>query len=292
MRGREQAVRRKPAHRSGPPWAAKLADEARFIRSWLENPKSTGAITPSGPALARAMARRVDPRLPGLVVELGPGTGPVTEALVERGVAQERLVLVEYDADFCALLAKRYPRAKVVRGDAYALVETLGGVLDQPVAAIVSSLPLLTRPERDRAELLADAVRLLAPGAPFVQFTYGVTSPVPRQPWLVADASPPIWRNIPPARVWTYRRSQGAEVSPVQPPDLIDRLRSEFRDRSGRVREEWLDRAARARLEWQARSGRVRAHEGLAFLRRLTDGDECGVRPQKTSRRTGRDGPI
>jgi phosphatidylethanolamine/phosphatidyl-N-methylethanolamine N-methyltransferase len=238
------------------------------------------------------MARRVDPRLPGPVVELGPGTGPVTEALVERGVAQERLVLVEYDAEFCALLARRYPRARVVQGDAYALTVTLAGVLDHSVAAIVSSLPLLTRPERDRAQLLADAARILAPGAPFVQFTYGVTSPVPRQPWLVAEASPPIWRNIPPARVWTYRRSPGAEISPVLPPDLIDRLRSELRDRSGRVREEWLDRATRARMEWQARSGRVRAHEGLAFLRRLAEADECGVRPPKTRQRTRRDGPA
>ncbi len=284
MRGRDHAVRRKAPNRSGPPWAAKLADEARFLRSWLENPRTTGAITPSGPALARAMARRVDPRAAGPVVELGPGTGPVTEALVERGIAPERLVLVEFDPEFCALLAQRYPRARIVQGDAYALATTLSAVLDQPAAAIVSSLPLLTRPERDRAMLLADAMRLLAPGAPFVQFTYGVTSPVPRQPWLSAEASSPVWRNIPPARVWTYRRAPSAEVTPVLAPDLIDRLRSELRDRGGRVREEWLDRAARARLEWQARSGRVRAHEGLAFLRRLAEKDNA--RPIRPRRRT------
>ena len=83
-----------------------LGDEARFIRSWLENPKLAGAIAPSGRFLARAMAYCVDPALAGPIVELGPGTGPVTQALLARGVAPERLVLVEYEPDFCGLLAR------------------------------------------------------------------------------------------------------------------------------------------------------------------------------------------
>ena len=65
-------------------------DEVRFIRSWIERPLSTGAVTPSGKNLARTMARYVDPNSSGPVVELGPGTGPVTEALVEAGVDPAR----------------------------------------------------------------------------------------------------------------------------------------------------------------------------------------------------------
>ena len=57
-------------------------DEVHFIRSWLEKPLSTGAVLPSGKALARTMARYVDPLATGPVIELGPGTGAVTEALV------------------------------------------------------------------------------------------------------------------------------------------------------------------------------------------------------------------
>ena len=60
----------------------RLDDEVRFIRSWIERPLSIGAVTPSGKMLARAMARYVDPHSDGPVVELGPGTGPVTAALV------------------------------------------------------------------------------------------------------------------------------------------------------------------------------------------------------------------
>ncbi len=62
---------------------------------------------------------------PGPVVELGPGTGAITNALIERGVDQKRLVLVEYNPGFCALLRDRYPHAKVVQGDAYTLRDSL-----------------------------------------------------------------------------------------------------------------------------------------------------------------------
>src|SRR5437773_2340632 len=94
----------------------RLDDEVRFIRSWIEKPLSIGAVTPSGKVLARTMARYVDPDVDGPVIELGPGTGPVTEALVEQGVAPSRLVLVEYNPEFCRLLRARYPEATVVRG--------------------------------------------------------------------------------------------------------------------------------------------------------------------------------
>jgi len=81
----------------------------RFIRSWIERPLSIGAVTPSGKILARVMAGYVDPNSTGPVVELGPGTGPVTEALVEAGVDPARLVLVEFNPAFCRILQKRYP---------------------------------------------------------------------------------------------------------------------------------------------------------------------------------------
>src|SRR6185437_1026968 len=99
----------------------RLDDEVRFLRSWIERPLSTGAVTPSGRILARTMARYVDPRSSGPVVELGPGTGPVTEALVQAGVAPSRLVLVEFNAGFCRILRSRFPDATLVQGDAYSM---------------------------------------------------------------------------------------------------------------------------------------------------------------------------
>jgi phosphatidylethanolamine/phosphatidyl-N-methylethanolamine N-methyltransferase len=185
----------------------RLDDEVRFIRSWLERPLSTGAVTPSGRVLARTMARYVNPNLAGPVVELGPGTGPVTEALLAEGIEPERLLLVEFNPHFCQLLRTRFPAATVVQGDAYGLRRLLGGILQQPAAAIVSGLPLVTKPIRMRLRLLRDALELLRPGAPFVQFTYAVVPPIPKRlAGVRAEASERIWKNMPPARVWVYRR--------------------------------------------------------------------------------------
>src|SRR3712207_9336639 len=89
--------------------------------------------------LARTMASYVDPRVPGPVIELGPGTGPVTDALVRRGVAQDRLVLVEYNPDFCKLLKRKFPKATIVQGDAYELGETLRDALGEPDPALYAA---------------------------------------------------------------------------------------------------------------------------------------------------------
>ncbi len=186
----------------------RLDDEVRFIRSWLEKPLAIGAVAPSGRILARTMARYVDPDVSGPVIELGPGTGPVTEALVARGVHPSRLVLVEFNPVFCRLLRSRYPEATVVQGDAYRLKRLLESLIRQPASAVVSGLPLLTKPFKTRLRLVHDAFALMRPDAPFIQFTYSMTTPpVPKGLARVeTEASERIWMNLPPARVWVYRR--------------------------------------------------------------------------------------
>jgi len=186
----------------------RLNDEVRFIRSWLEKPLSMGAVTPSSRILARTMARYVEPSVAGPIIELGPGTGPVTEALVQAGVEPSRLVLVEFNPAFCKILRARYPDATLVQGDAYSLRRLLETLLLQPAAAVVSGLPLVTKPIRMRLRLIRDAFDLMLPGAPFVQFTYSVASPLPRRlGGFSVEASERIWMNIPPARVWVYRKT-------------------------------------------------------------------------------------
>src|SRR5437762_3596433 len=101
----------------------RLDDEVRFIGSWIKKPLAVGAVTPSSKPLARTMAQYVDPHGDGPVIELGPGTGPITEALVEHGVDPSRLVLVEFNPTFCQLLRQRFPEATVVQADAYRLRE-------------------------------------------------------------------------------------------------------------------------------------------------------------------------
>jgi phosphatidylethanolamine/phosphatidyl-N-methylethanolamine N-methyltransferase len=185
----------------------RLDDEVRFLRSWIEKPLHMGAVMPSGRVLARTMAQYVDVNSSGPVVELGPGTGAITTALIDRGIDQTRLVLVEYNPGFCALLRDRYPQAKVVQGDAYRLRDTLRNVLSMPATAVVSGLPLVTKPMLTRLKLIRDAFAALAPGAPFVQFTYSVVPPIPKSlPGVSTEASERIWMNLPPARVWVYRK--------------------------------------------------------------------------------------
>ena len=185
----------------------RLDDEVHFIRSWMQKPLSIGAVTPSGKVLARTMAQYVEPEIPGPVIELGPGTGPVTEALVQQGVHPSRLVLVEYNPTFCQLLRKRFPEATVIRGDAYKLRSALAALVRHPAAAIVSGLPLVTKPMRTRLRLLSEAFGLLQAGAPFIQFTYAVMAPIPKAlTGIRAEASERIWLNVPPARVWVYRK--------------------------------------------------------------------------------------
>jgi phosphatidylethanolamine/phosphatidyl-N-methylethanolamine N-methyltransferase len=185
----------------------RLDDEVRFLRSWIEKPLHMGAVMPSGKLLARTMAGYVDVDSSAPVVELGPGTGAITSALIEHGIDQRRLVLVEYNPGFCALLRDRYPHAKVVQGDAYALRDSLWDVLKVPASAVVSGLPLVTKPMLMRLKLMRYAFAALSPGAPFVQFTYSVAPPIPKSlPGVSTEASERIWMNLPPARVWVYRK--------------------------------------------------------------------------------------
>lgn len=239
---------RKPLSRLEERWQ----DEARFIKSWFDKPLVTGAISPSSPALSKMMARYVDPRDGGPVVELGPGTGPVTQALIERGVAEDRLVLVEYDPDFCALLAKKFPKARIVQGDAYGFFESEQAV--EGAAAIVSSLPLFTKPEERRIALVEKALERAADHAPFIQFTYAVMSPLPLDEARVeAHVSPRVWLNVPPARVWVYRSMRGPMFRRKK-NDLADAVKIGTRF----VRREI--NASRARLEMKIahEAGRLR----------------------------------
>jgi len=213
-----------PDPKASGPLEKLLRDEARFFKTWFDSPLLTGAVSPSGRKLAARMAASVPLSGSGPVVELGPGTGPVTEALLERGFAPARLVLIEFNPEFCTLLRQRFPGVQVIEGDAYGLVTTLGQAGIHKIDAVVSSLPLLTRPELERLRLLGEAFSLMPQHSPFVQFTYSLNSPVPlgegetRIAGIEAEVSPTIWHNLPPARVWTYR-STGFVFDAAEPLD-------------------------------------------------------------------------
>lgn len=176
--------------------------------AWLRAPRRVGAVLPSSEQLATVMAREV-PIGQGLVVELGGGTGSITAALLEAGVDPATLVVVERDPQLAGRLGRRFPRCQILCGDAFRLRDLLHHHgLREPVAAVVSSLPLLTMAPANRARLLRDVSRLLAGRGPMVQFTYGPRCPVSERTLsrsnVKARRIARVWMNLPPASVWLF----------------------------------------------------------------------------------------
>jgi phosphatidylethanolamine/phosphatidyl-N-methylethanolamine N-methyltransferase len=183
-------------------------DWLNFVQRMARNPRAIGAISPASAALAETMAAQVDFSAPGRVLELGPGTGAVTKALIRRGMGTEKVVAIEADATFARLLRGRFPGLDVVEGDATDArrLERLG-----PFSAIISSLPLLNFPNHERVALVRELLRLVPPGAPFVQYSYGVKPPLPRSADLKVTLAARVWRNLPPARIWLFQ-TRGADA--------------------------------------------------------------------------------
>ncbi|WP_374762657.1 class I SAM-dependent methyltransferase [Bradyrhizobium japonicum] len=184
-----------------------VADFFQFFRSYVSNPWQVSAIAPSGQSLARLMTQEILPGT-GPVIELGPGTGIFTRALLRRGVPERDLLLVEYGSDFVRLLQERFPRARVLWMDARQLANYEPFMA--PAAAVVSGLPLLSMSPRKVIAILTGAFRHMKEGGTLYQFTYGPRCPVPRpildRLGLKASLVGRTALNIPPASVYRIRR--------------------------------------------------------------------------------------
>ena len=152
----------------------RLLDEVAFIRSWIEKPLSMGAVTPVGQGAGPRHGALCRSAVPGPVIELGSGTGPVTEALVARGIDPSRLVLVEFNPIVLPAAAHALSRGDGDPGRRLSHPASARRLLREPAAAVVSGLPLQTKPFKRRLRLMDEAFGLMAPGAPFVQFTYAM----------------------------------------------------------------------------------------------------------------------
>ena len=201
-------------HRAGPdgPRAPRRrrTELALFLRRWLAHPLRIGAIAPSAPALARAMARAAQTELTdgNVVLELGPGTGSVTRALLAAGLPEARLVLVERDRHLHAWLEGQFPRANVLLSDARELDAILPAGQAGRVSTVVSSLPLNSLPRSERDEIVRAAFRVLADDGSFVQYSYGVPSPLPCEALgLTGQRVGFAAANLPPATVWRFSRT-------------------------------------------------------------------------------------
>jgi phosphatidylethanolamine/phosphatidyl-N-methylethanolamine N-methyltransferase len=192
------------------------AGTALFLKRWLRRPFAVGAVVPSGRLLAEAMARTTFAEMKGReghVIELGAGTGEVTKALLAAGIPADRLALVERDPELASFLRRHFSGPRIVEGDAARLTRILSEQGIGSVSAVVSSLPLLSLPADVVRGIVEGVFDALPRGGALVQFTYGPAQPVPRSLSqalrLVGTRGPRIWRNMPPAVVWTFRRPPG-----------------------------------------------------------------------------------
>ncbi len=181
-----------------------------FLRQFVRFPLSTGAQFPSSRWLARAMAQDLDPGRAGGIVELGPGTGVVTRALLRRGFPAERILALEIAPEFARFLRETVPGLTVREASAFELAAHLADLPFEGVQAVVSGLPLLIHPPAQRRRLIRTAL-LDAPcrAGSFVQFTYFLRPPVTELGEAVAvERTAFVPWNLYPATVWRYRRAR------------------------------------------------------------------------------------
>lgn len=193
-----------PQNRSGTD-AKGAADWLRFLATWARDPKKMGAVASSSRAYCAMMVRHASIGVDGPILELGPGLGVVTRALLEAGVDPARITSIEYDPTFAETLKTRFPRVNVVWGDGFDLDSTLKDGGQTRFAAILFAIPVLQMKQAERQALFSSYVRRLRPGGNITQLSYAPTAPVKAVPGLFEPSSSPlVWANIPPARVWIY----------------------------------------------------------------------------------------
>jgi phospholipid N-methyltransferase len=193
-------------------------DATSFFLSWLFNPRRVGAVAPSGNALAELITREITPSS-GPIIELGAGTGVFTYKLLQKGLRQQDLTIVEYGSEFVPILQLRFPGARVLWMDA----ARLGMVKladDGSVGAVVSGLPLLTMSPRKVLSILSGAFRYVRPNGAFYQFTYGPRPPIPRpildRLGLKATLVGRTISNLPPASVYRLVRRAPSRFSALR----------------------------------------------------------------------------
>jgi phosphatidylethanolamine/phosphatidyl-N-methylethanolamine N-methyltransferase len=184
-----------------------------FARNFVTSPLQVAAISPSSRYLARAMAAGLGAHT-GRVMEFGAGTGQLTKGLIAAGVAVKNLTLIEMDADFARLLTQRFAGAAVHRAGAQ---EAASFAAPGSIGAVVSGLPLLSMPDPVVEAVLRAALIVLAPGGEIRQFTYGPRPPISpemmQKMGLVSLRMKKVWANVPPARVYAFRRTGDVAVS-------------------------------------------------------------------------------
>ena len=177
-----------------------------FFRQWLRSPKSMGAVIPSSRALARAVSREIAWRPGQVIVELGAGTGAISQGLIEFGLPPEALMMIELDRPLFEYLRERFPKVRVINGDATRLVDILRQQGVEEVGTVISGIPMVTMPLAFQRAIIEQSFAALGPGGCLLQYSYSPVVPIPAKK-LGVDARlvKLVVRNLPPATVWRFR---------------------------------------------------------------------------------------
>jgi phosphatidylethanolamine/phosphatidyl-N-methylethanolamine N-methyltransferase len=188
-----------------------MTDGRVLLREFLRAPTRTATLTASSDALVAAMIAPLPLVGDPVVVELGAGTGHLTDALARSLAGRGRHVAVELNPVLAQRLAARHPGVTVVRGDAARLPDLLAAHGVGRVDAVASLLPWAAHAA---APVPALAARVMRPGGVFTQVALLGLHLLPPARRLVRDmraafgevtVSAPVWGNLPPALVLIAR---------------------------------------------------------------------------------------
>ena len=183
---------------------SKLKHIFSFLKAWLKNPRSIGAVTPSSQYLAKNIITQINHCNDGIILELGPGTGVFTRAMIQSGIPAKKIITIEREARFAKALKAQLPDINVIEGDATELSKLLANN-NIKVGTIISSLPLLSINKKIRDAILDQILTVASNHCQFIQFTYKLKIDTLKYPKNYSLKNTFItWRNLPPARVLVF----------------------------------------------------------------------------------------
>jgi phosphatidylethanolamine/phosphatidyl-N-methylethanolamine N-methyltransferase len=179
-----------------------------FFRQWLRSPKSMGSVLPSSRVLARAIAAEVAWQPGQYVVELGGGTGAISQGLIDRGIPRDRLIVIELDGALHSYLKERLTGCHVIQGDATRLDEILARLGFSDIGTVVSGLPMVGMPEEFQRSIIEQGFKVMSPGSFMLQYSYSPITPIPaKKLGITAKIARYVLWNFPPAAVWRYTKN-------------------------------------------------------------------------------------
>jgi phosphatidylethanolamine/phosphatidyl-N-methylethanolamine N-methyltransferase len=177
-----------------------------FLQELFRNPRAVGAAMPSSKWLAESIVKQISAINQGYILELGPGTGVITEALIQSGIKPEQLILIEQSATLATYLKEHFPSSNVIEGDARFLISLLGEKA-KDVHTIVSSLPLRSLNTDVLLAITHEIENALGPKDRFIQYTYRCWDKrFQFSKHFRLLRSHYVWLNVPPARIDVYER--------------------------------------------------------------------------------------